>query len=60
MLNEQCQKLDKMMIHLSQEQERHFEPGRHENLRRMKSTFHSNSEPNLTELGTGCVYSNTF
>ena len=48
-LNEQCVKLEKMMVHISQEQERHFEP---ENLRRMKRTltFHSCSEPNLTEL----------
>ena len=49
-LNEQCMKLEKMMIHISQEQERNFEPGRSDNLRRMKGVFHSSSEPNLSEL----------
>ena len=50
LLNEQCLKLEKMMIHISQEQERHFEPGRSDNLRRMRSTFLTSSEPNLTQL----------
>ncbi|CAI8040069.1 Transient receptor potential cation channel subfamily A member 1 homolog [Geodia barretti] len=49
-LNEQCTKLEKMMIHISQEQERNFEPRRSDNLRRMKGVFHSSSEPNLSEL----------
>ena len=52
-LNEQSMKLEKMMLHLTHEQERHFEPGRHEHLRKMKGLYHSSSEPNLTELVSG-------
>ena len=43
-LSEQTTKLEKMMLHYTQEQERYFERGRHRRFYRL----HSTSEPSLT------------
>ena len=51
-LAEQCAKLERLILHFSHEQERYFEPLRHDQLRAgslamSRSRFHS--EPNLLE-----------
>ena len=46
-LTEQCTKLERMVLHFSQEQERYFEPLRQEKLHRTRNIFYS--EPTFTE-----------